>query len=57
MKQILKDYEIEQGTMNIHFENSSVINISKNLVLHSHIEHIEIRYHFFRDLIEERLSL
>ena len=56
MKQILKDYEIEQETMNI-FENSSVINISKNLVLHSHIEHIEIRYHFFRDLIEERLSL
>ena len=26
MKQMLKDYEIEQGTMNIHCDNSSAIN-------------------------------
>ena len=35
MKQMLKDYGIDQGTMNIMCDNSSAINISKNPVLHS----------------------
>ena len=30
MKQMLEDYGIEQGTMNIHYDNSSAINILKN---------------------------
>ena len=46
-----KDYEIEQGTINIHCYNSSAINISKNLVLRSHTKHIEICYHFIRDFL------
>ena len=46
MKQMLGDYDIEQGTMNIHCDNSSAINISKNLILHSQTKHIEIRHHF-----------
>ena len=41
--------------MNIHYNNSSAINISKNCVLHSSIEHIEIRYHFIKDLVEEKV--
>ena len=55
MKQMLKDYEIEQGTMNIHCDNSSAINISKNIVLHSHTKHIENFHHFIRDLVEEKV--
>ena len=35
IKQKLKDYGIKQKTMNIHCDNSSAINISKNLVFHS----------------------
>ena len=53
--QMLKDYEIEQRTMNIHYDNSSVINISKNHVLHSRTKHIEIYNHFIRDLVEGKV--
>ena len=35
IKQMLKDYGIKQRTMNIHYDNSKAINISKNLVFHS----------------------
>ena len=30
-------------------DNTSAINISKNLVQHSRTKHIEIRHHFLRD--------
>ena len=33
----------------------SVINLSKNTVQHSKSKHIEIRYHFIRDLVEEKI--
>ena len=53
-KKMFKNYGIEQRIMNIHCENSNVINISKNLVFHSRDKHIEIRYHFIKDLVEEK---
>ena len=52
MKQILKDYEIEQGKMTLYCDNLSAINIFKNLVQHSRIKHIDIRHHFIRDLVK-----
>ena len=55
MKQMLKDYGIEQGTMCIHYDNSSAINISKNPILHSYTKHIEICNHFIRDFVEEKV--
>ena len=55
MKQRLKDYGIEQETMNIDYNNSSAINISKNHVFHSYTKHIEIHHHFIRDLIEGKV--
>lgn len=30
------------------------INISKNLIQHSRIKHIDIRHHFIRDLVEDK---
>jgi hypothetical protein len=38
--------------MIINCDNTSAINISKNLVQHSHTKHIDIRHHFIRDLVE-----
>ena len=57
MKQMLKDYDIEQGIMSIHYDNSSVSNISKNLTLHSQTKYVEIHHHFIRDLIEDKVIL
>jgi hypothetical protein len=38
----------------IYCDNTSVINISKNLVMHSKMKHIPIKYHFLREQIAEK---
>jgi len=39
----------------INCDNTSAINISKNLVKHSRTKHIDIRHHFLRDLVESKV--
>lgn len=38
----------------IYYDNSSVINISKNPVLHSKTKHISIKFHFLREEVNEK---
>ena len=56
MKKLLHDYGIPQETMCVFCDNTSAINLSKNPIRHSKSKHIEIRYHFIRDLVEERVA-
>ena len=53
MKKLLSDYGLSQETMVVYCDDSSVINIFKNPEQHSKTKHIEIRYHFIRDLVED----
>ena len=55
MKKLLHDYRIPQDTMCVFYDNTSVINLSKNPVQHSKSKHIEIHYQFIRDFMEERV--
>ena len=55
MKKFLSDYGISQDTMVVYCDNSSAINISKNPVQHFKTKHLEIRYHFIRDLVERKI--
>ncbi|RVW84559.1 Copia protein [Vitis vinifera] len=55
IKQMLRNYGIDQGTMVVFCDNTSAINISKNPVLHSRTKHIDIRHHFIRDLVEDKV--
>lgn len=41
--------------MMLYYGNMGAINISKNLVQHSHTKHIDIRHHFIRELVEENI--
>ena len=41
--------------MLVYCDNSSAIDISKNLIQHSKTKHIEIIYHFIRDLVERKI--
>ena len=55
MKNVLTNYGISQDTMVVYCDNSSAIDISKNPIQHSNTKHIEIRYHFIRDLVERKI--
>jgi len=55
MKQMLKEYNVEQDVLTLYCDNLSTINISKNPNQHSRTKHIDIRHHFIRDLVEEKV--
>ena len=51
MKQRLSDYGIFLDHIPIRCDNTSAINLFKNLVQHSRTKHIEIRHHYLRDYV------
>ena len=52
---MLANYGMIQDTLTLFCDNTSAINISKNLVQHSRTKHIDIRHHFIRDLVESKI--
>ena len=48
-KQQLSDFGVALHNILIFCDNTSAINITKNLVQHSRTKYIEIRHHFIRD--------
>ena len=54
-KQLLVGMKIEiKDPVVIYSDNISAINISKNLVMHSKTKHIAIKYHFLRELVQDK---
>ena len=53
LRKILQDVQQDSKTPTvIHCDNMSAIAMTKNPVFHSRTKHIEIRYHFIRELVE-----
>ena len=46
------DYGIKLAHISIKCDNTSAINLSKNLIQHSRTKHIDIRHHFLRDHVK-----
>ena len=55
MKQRFSDYGLKQNVMTLVCDNMSAISIFKNHVQRSRTKYIDIRYHFIRDLVEEKV--
>jgi len=53
MKLQLEDYQINENSIPICCDNTVVICLSKNPILHSRAKHIEIKHHFLRDYIQK----
>ncbi|CAN1345666.1 Retrovirus-related Pol polyprotein from transposon TNT 1-94 [Linum perenne] len=53
----LSDYgiSISDSPTSLFCDNTSAINISKNPVLHSRTKHIDVKYHFLRDLVSQKI--
>eukprot|EP00253_Pinus_taeda_P014501 PITA_14501 len=55
MKEALKDVNIGTNQpITIYCDNTSVISLSKNPVMHSKTKHIPIKYHFLREQVVEQ---
>ena len=55
LKQILPGIKSEiKDPVVIYCDNTNAINISKNPVMHSKTKHIAIKYHFLRELVQEK---
>ena len=53
LRKILQDVQQDSKTPTvIHCDNMSAIAMTKNPIFHSRTKHIEIRYHFIRELVE-----
>jgi len=53
MKHQLEDYQINENNIPIYCDNTADICLSKNLILHSRVKHIEIKHHFIRDYVQK----
>ena len=54
LRRILKVLNQEQSSPTVVFcDNISTIKLSKNLVMHGRSKHIDIRFHFLRDLVRD----
>ena len=45
---------MSQTKILIKCDNTSAINLSRNLIQHSRMKHIEIRHHFIRDHVQNK---
>ena len=55
LKHLLKGMKEEiTKLVTLYCDNTSAINISKNLVMHAKAKHIAIKYHYVRELVEDK---
>ena len=53
IKNQLEDYSVRYTKIPILCDNTSAINLSKNLIHRSRSKHIEIKHHFIRDHVQK----
>jgi hypothetical protein len=57
MQRLYSKIEFEQRAMKISCDNQSAIFMAKNLDYHSKTKHIDVQYHFVRDMVERKKVL
>lgn len=55
MKRFLQELGLKQEKYTLFCDNQSAIHLSKNPSFHSRSKHIDVRYHWIRDVLEEKL--
>jgi hypothetical protein len=56
LRKLLSDLFIaELESTVIHCDNQSYIKLSENLVFHDSLKHIEMRYHYVRDMVQKNI--
>lgn len=56
LRRIFKEIQFkQQGATSIYCDNSLTIKLSRNPVLHGRSKHIDVKYHFLRDLAKDEV--
>lgn len=50
---LLAEAKLTDGKVTVFFDSQSEIYLSKNLVYHERTKHVEVRFHFVRDLVTQ----
>ena len=50
---LLGELGIQQRHIKVHCDSQSAIMLAKNQVYHARTKHIDVRYHFIREIIDE----
>ena len=54
MKKFLEELGQEQEDLKLYCDSQSAIHLSKNPMFHFRSKHIDIRYHWIRDVLESK---
>ena len=46
-------FDLQLDATCIHCDNQSCVKLSENLVFHDNLNHIEIKYHYIRDMVQK----
>ena len=57
LQRLCSSMGLVQGAIRIDCDRQSAIFLAKNLAYHSKTKHIDVQYHFVRDMIEEKKVL
>ena len=55
MEKFLQELGLNQEKFILYCDNQIVIHLSKNSTFHSRSKHINVRYHWIRDVLEKKL--
>ncbi|GJU23023.1 hypothetical protein Tco_1156365 [Tanacetum coccineum] len=54
LRRLLKELGVELNTMAVNCDNQGAIHLSRNHVFHEMTKHINVRYHFIREVLEAK---
>ena len=55
MKKFLNELRFQQDKYELFYNSQSAIHIGKNFSFHSRSKHIDVGYHWIRDLLDKKL--
>ena len=55
VKRFLQELGIKQSKYKVHCDSQSALDLRKNSMYHSRTNHIDIRYHWIREVMEQQL--